>query len=64
MSRRLPAAAIVKGDRVRLGESDPEVTVQRIHNADPEPGRIRWETDAGDLIVGAATRVEVLHLAK
>ena len=59
--RRLPAACVVKGDRVRLGEGDPEVTVVRVHNADPEPGRIRWETDAGDLTVGAATRV-LVHL--
>lgn len=65
MSRLLPAACILKGDRVRLTEegAEPrEVTVLRVHNADPDPGRIRWETDGGDVHVGGSTRVEVALL--
>lgn len=64
--RTLTAAAIQKGDTVRLetthGES-VELTVFRIHNATPIAGRITWENEAGKPYeIGAAVRVAIVKL--
>lgn len=62
--RVLPAAAIpVRSEvLVDLGAGLVPVTLRKIHNADPDPGRIRWETSHGDVPVGGAQRVVVTRL--
>lgn len=71
--RTLPAAAITAGDVVVVTSSPAdgaftdrearlEVTVRRVRNADPVAGRIVWETDEGEVAVGAADLVEVVSL--
>lgn len=70
-ARYLPAAAVPVGAVVRLPERPPrmdresfrELAIIAVHNADPRPGRIRWETvESGDVEVGGADRVEVVSL--
>lgn len=56
--RTLPAAAVSKGDTIRV--NDDEVTVTKIENATPVAGRITWN---GSIEIGAGVRVEVVRLA-
>lgn len=58
--RTIPAAAVVKDDLVRV--DGMEVRVVRVHNSEPFPGRITWDTDVEPVEIGAATRVEILSL--
>ena len=69
----LPAAAITAGDVVRVTSSPAdgaftgsvgvwEAAVRRVRNADPVVGRLVWETDDGEIPVGAADLVEVISL--
>lgn len=65
--RTLAAAAVQKGDvvllaRVEGGPRSP-VTIVRVHNSEPSPGRITWDTNVEPVEIGAATRVEVVSLA-
>lgn len=59
--RTLAAAAVQKGDVVRV--SGHEIRVVRVHNSEPSPGRITWDTDVEPVEIGAATRVEVVRLS-
>ena len=66
MSREaFPAAGVLPGAVVRMSDGSVHagrlVTVKRIHNSDPVPGRIRWETDLGDVPVGGTEPVEVIE---
>ena len=57
--RRLPAAALGAGDVVRPDGTNKELTIAKVHNADPEPGQLRWETkEGGDVIVNASALIE------
>lgn len=61
-----PAAAVRVGAVVWMQGLDIDsphlVTITRIHNADPEAGRIRWETAVhGDVTIGGAAMVEVVE---
>jgi hypothetical protein len=59
--RTLPAAAVQKGDVVKV--NDAEVRVIRVHNGEPVAGRITWDTDKEPVEIGGAVRVEVVRLA-
>lgn len=61
----LPAAAIPPRSDVVLDYGDGRLipaTVHKVHNADPDPGSIRWETSHGDFVIGGARRVIVHRL--
>jgi hypothetical protein len=67
--RLLHAAAIAKGDQVRIPDDTPVGpsamvhTIKQIENGTPETGKITWTTDTGlKVVIGAATRVAILNL--
>jgi len=77
--RRLPAAAIPARAEVRvvlfgtglasalkaaMGDAEPvTVTITKVHNATPRPGKITWDTkDHGSIEVSGAERFSVVSL--
>ena len=64
--RTLPAAAIQKGDTVRLETANGEnveLTVAKVNNSTPHAGRITWLDEKDKPYeIGAAVRVEVVKL--
>ena len=77
--RKLPAAAIPAKAQVRvvlfnglasalkaaMGDTEPvTVTIAKVHNATPRPGKITWDTkDHGSVEVSGAERFDVVSLS-
>ena len=57
----VPVGAVVLVEREEGGARSP-VVVSRVHNSEPASGRLRWETNGGDVAIGAATPVEIVGL--
>lgn len=63
--RTLPAAALIKGDVIKLPDAygDEDATVTKVENATPEAGRVTVHLyDGGTIELSAALRVEVVKL--